>query len=81
MFLAIEVERFLRLEEFQRRMEKLVAEVKSSAPARGYGEILVAGEPEERIRAERLREGIPMDPGTWEALERLARETGVELEP
>ena len=81
MFLAVEVERFLPREEFQRRMEKLVAEIKSSAPARGYDEILVAGEPEERIRAERLREGIPMDPGTWEALERLARQAGIELGP
>ncbi len=81
MFLAIEVERFLPLEEFQQRMEKLVAEIKSSAPARGYDEVLVAGEPEQRIQEERSKEGIPVDPGTWEALARLARETGVELEP
>jgi len=81
MFLAIEVERFLPLEEFQQRMERLVAEVKSSAPARGYHEVLVAGEPEQRIEQERLRKGVPVDPGTWEALVRLAREAGVELEP
>src|SRR5712692_1396552 len=52
-FLAIDVARFMPLDEFHRRMQSLVAMVKSSPPAKGYDEVLVAGEPE--WRAEEAR--------------------------
>ena len=78
MFLAIDARRFASPEEFQSRMEHLVALVKSAAPADGYDEVLVAGEPERRIEAERLDRGIPMDDGTWNRLSQLAAELNVE---
>ena len=44
----------------------------------GFDEVLVAGEPERRIEAERLETGIPMDDGTWNRLSQLAAELNVE---
>ncbi len=79
MFLAIDAGRFLPLDELQHRMESLVAEVKETPPARGFDEVLVAGEPEWRVEAERLEHGIPIDAGTWSELTRLAAEFGVDL--
>jgi LDH2 family malate/lactate/ureidoglycolate dehydrogenase len=68
MFLAIDVARFMPLEEFTARMERLVALVKSAPPAPGYEEVLVAGDPEWRTEAERLSNGIPISAGNWETL-------------
>ena len=71
-FLAIEVSRFLPPEEFNARMEWLIAEVKSAAPAAGYDEVLVAGDPEWRAEEQRRRNGIPIAAGPWEELVRTA---------
>ncbi len=77
MFLAIDPNRFLAPGELQSRMEALVASLKSSAAASGYNEVLVAGDPEWRIESRRLREGIPLDPATWEMLRSLSTDAGL----
>ncbi len=76
-FLAIDVARFLPLDEFQSRMEHLVRTVKSTLPAQGYDEVLVAGDPEWRAEERRLRDGIPIEAGVWERLTSLAAQAGV----
>ncbi len=78
-FLAIDVTRFMRMEEFAARMRRLIEMMKSSAPASGYDEILVAGEPELRNEARRRREGIPLSEGVWKTLTDVAEslEVGV----
>jgi len=78
-FLAIELSRFLAPENFQARMEELVASIKSARPASGYDEVLVAGDPERRFEAERSSTGIPIDAGTWERLEAVAGELGIPM--
>jgi LDH2 family malate/lactate/ureidoglycolate dehydrogenase len=77
MFAAIDVSRFMPLEEFKRRVERLVGLVKSSAPARGEHEVLVAGEPEWRAADARRRDGIPLGDGTWETLVETGKRLGV----
>jgi len=76
-FVAIEVARFLPLEEFGRRMDHLIGLMKSAAPAEGFDEVLVAGEPEWRTEQIRRRDGIPIDPGVWSKLQDAARRLGV----
>lgn len=80
-FFAIDVRRFLPLEEFCRRLETWIAEVKSSRPAKGYEEVLVAGEPEWRTEDHRRRHGIPIMAGHWEPIVRLAGRLNVPLPP
>jgi LDH2 family malate/lactate/ureidoglycolate dehydrogenase len=77
-FVAIDAGRFMPAEEFHRRIEGLVQTVKSAAPAKGYGEVLVAGDPEWRAEAERRQNGIPLGDGTWEFLVEIAARLGVE---
>lgn len=78
MYLAIDVSRFMPLDVFQSRMEDLVREIKSAAPAQGYDEILVAGDPEKRFKERRCKEGIPIESALWKRLAELAEEYGVE---
>jgi LDH2 family malate/lactate/ureidoglycolate dehydrogenase len=68
MFLAIDIARFLPLDQFRMRMDHLIRTMKTTPPAKGYSEVLVAGDPESRMEQERRRNGIPVGPGTWKAL-------------
>jgi LDH2 family malate/lactate/ureidoglycolate dehydrogenase len=77
-FLAIDIERFMPLSEFEVRLKRFVADLKSAAPAEGYEEVLVAGEPEQRTEAARRREGIPIADEVWEALSKVGSELGVK---
>lgn len=78
-FIAIDVARFMPAEQFEARMRELVAMMKSSAPAKGYEEVLVAGEPEWRAEDERKRRGIPVSDGTWNDLVAIAGRHGVAV--
>lgn len=78
-FVAIDIARFMPVEEFNGRVAKLVAMMKSSAPATGYDEILVAGEPELRIERERRATGIPIPDGNWQTLVDAANRLGVAV--
>lgn len=80
-FVAIDAGRFMAAEEFPRRVEWLVNTVKSAAPATGYGEVMVAGDPEWRAEAERRQSGIPLGEGTWACLVDAAARLGVEPPP
>lgn len=76
-FLAIDPKRFLPSGEFEGRVGRLVDMVKASAPAAGFEEVLVAGEPEWRCEDVRRREGIPVPVKLWERLTAIAGELGV----
>lgn len=78
-FLAIDIARFMPVEEFTARMEKLVGIIKSTPAAPGYDEVLVAGDPEWRIEAQRLRDGVPIAEGNWENLCKAATSVGVAV--
>src|SRR6201999_2131418 len=60
-YLAIDIARFMPVEEFTARMEKLVTMMKSTPTAPGYDEVMVAGDPEWRTEAQRLRDGLPIE--------------------
>lgn len=74
-FIAIDVTRVQP--EFEDRIDWLIEHVKSAAPAQGFDEVLVANEPELRMERERLRTGIPIPDGTWEALVKGAARVGI----
>jgi LDH2 family malate/lactate/ureidoglycolate dehydrogenase len=78
-YLAIDVAHFLAVEEFGARMDKLIRMLKSTAPAKGFEEVLVANDPERRVEAQRSKTGIPIDDGTWDRLTRSAAELHVGL--
>jgi LDH2 family malate/lactate/ureidoglycolate dehydrogenase len=78
-FIGIDVARFVPLDEFNARMEKLVETVKSTPPAKDYEEVLVAGEPEWRMERQRRVAGIPIEPGTWKLLTGAAARLGVAI--
>jgi LDH2 family malate/lactate/ureidoglycolate dehydrogenase len=76
-FLAIDISRFMPVEEFRARVERLVENIKSTPTAAGYDEVMVAGDPEWRLEEQRRRDGVPLGAGTWEALLKAGERVGV----
>ena len=68
------------LAEFNRRMERLITEVKSVPLAEGFDEVFYPGELEDRASARTEGEGIDLPAGTLADLERLAGQVGEPLE-
>jgi LDH2 family malate/lactate/ureidoglycolate dehydrogenase len=76
LFIALDVAAFGDPDGFARRMEQLVAEVRSVPPAQGFDEVLYPGELEARAAREHLRAGLSLPGRTVEDLRRLAGTTG-----
>ena len=55
-----------------------LAFVKSARPRAEGAEVLLPGEPERRVRADRLREGITVDPTTWEQIMASGERVGLD---
>ncbi len=77
MFLAVDVSRFMPLDEFMERMQFIRETVTSSRPAAGFDEVMIAGDPEWRMEQARLRDGIPVSNGIWQQLSTLAARLNV----
>ena len=65
--------------DFRARAREYANYVKASRPVTPGAEVLVPGEPEARMRAERLARGVPLQRQTWDAIRAVARELGVAM--
>lgn len=77
-FGALDVAGFMPPDEFRRRMDELVAYLKSAPLQEGVEEILIPGEPEARKAAEYRAAGIPLAEDVLAAIGVVAEELGVE---
>ena len=76
--LAIRIEAFRPLEEYNRMVEEFVAQLKAAPRAPDCAEILLPGEPEWRCKAQRERDGIPLPEATWERVKETAKSLGLK---
>ena len=77
--LALKPDLFQPMDEIKTRMAHLAATVKESPRAAGVDDILLPGEPEARIEARRLREGIPYHAQDLAAVVNIARRSNIPL--
>ena len=75
--MAIDVAHFTPLATFVELMSGLGAHVKEPPYQPGVSEVLLPGEPERRTRAQRLRDGVPLDDETWKQTVEAAAALGV----
>jgi uncharacterized oxidoreductase len=64
-------------QDFVHKANEYAAYVKAARPTTPGGEVLVPGEPEARMRADRLANGIPLQLDTWNSIVATARSLGV----
>jgi LDH2 family malate/lactate/ureidoglycolate dehydrogenase len=78
-FIAIDIARFMPVEEFTARVEQLVHLMKSTPPRPATTRCWWPAIPEWRTEAERLRTGIPIEQGNWDLLVKTAARLEVAL--
>jgi len=74
----IDPDAFGERQAFEEEIDRFTAWVKASPPAPGVDEVMVPGDPERKARADRLANGIPIDPRTWEDLLATAELVGLD---
>ena len=79
LFVAMRRDLFVMAEEFDARMADFVARAKASPKAAGVDEILIPGEPEERVATIRRGTGIPITVDIVQELAAEAESAGVQL--
>ncbi len=76
---AIDIAAFMDPDEYKHSVDETVAALKTLTPAEGFDEILVPGERGDRVMVERSNDGIPLAPGTWDALSEAATQHGIDM--
>lgn len=66
-------------EHFDCEVSALDAFIRSCPTVPGTSEILLPGDPERRVLAKRMAEGVPFDEGNWKQLVDLAAKLGVRV--
>ena len=62
---------------FVSEVKAYVEFLKSSRPTETSGEVLIPGEKEKQVMAERLKSGLPLAPEAWEDIVNTARDSGM----
>lgn len=62
---------------FDGEISRYISYFKNTKPAAGVEAVLIPGEPEAKMRAERTKNGVPLPDDTWAAIVNTAREVGV----
>jgi LDH2 family malate/lactate/ureidoglycolate dehydrogenase/aryl carrier-like protein len=78
LFIAIDPELFLPIEDFRTRMDRLIEQTKTGTLAPDVKEILVPGETELKSREQNLREGVPLRLSAYQHLCRHAEKAGLQ---
>ena len=78
-FLAIDPTMFRETGGFEETVDQLIDDLHATAPIDPARPVMVAGEPENMLRAERARAGIPVPPGIREKIRDIAARSGAEF--
>ena len=76
---AVNIGTFTDVEGYKEHVDGLIDQIKALPPAEGFKEVLIPGEPEDRVQEERSKNGIPLPEGTVRNLRKVAERFGVNL--
>ena len=76
---AVDIGTFTDVDAYKREVDALIEGIKSLPRADGVDEIMVPGEPEDRVYQQRLANGIPLPPGTVDSLRAAAERFEIPL--
>jgi LDH2 family malate/lactate/ureidoglycolate dehydrogenase len=73
------IDAFRPKEEFKQHMDRWISRFREATPAKGHEKVLIPGDPEREIAAQRLKEGIPLLSAVVDDLQSLARRFEVDF--
>jgi L-2-hydroxycarboxylate dehydrogenase (NAD+) len=78
-FGAMRVDAFRPADDFKKHMDNWITRFRSAKTVAGQERVLIPGDPERESTAERLKNGIPLNPKVVEDLKELGKKLGVEF--
>ncbi|HTR30319.1 MAG TPA: Ldh family oxidoreductase [Puia sp.] len=78
-FGAMRIDAFRPAEDFKHHMDNWIRRFRAATPAPGHDRVLIPGDPEREMEAQRLDSGIPLLPAVIEELQALAIKMGAEF--
>jgi len=76
---AIRIDAFRPASEFKEHMDNWIQTFRNAEPALGQERVLIPGDPEREITADRLKNGIPLHEQVIDDLEELGKKFGVDF--
>ena len=78
-FGAMRIDAFRPADEFKQHMDNWIQRFRSAAPVAGQEQVLIPGDPEREMEAERIERGIPLLKPVIEDLQYLSEKFNIEL--
>ncbi|GGE42198.1 lactate dehydrogenase [Pullulanibacillus camelliae] len=79
LFFVIKPDLFVSMDEYKNRMDTFYSRLKNLPRAQGFDEIMMPGEPEERVAKERSEKGIPLSGEILSNLSEVAQQYHLEF--
>ncbi len=76
-FGAMEIEGFMDVNEFKKRIDDWIEVFRNTKPAKGTGGVLIPGDPEHNEESIRTKAGIPLLPAVIADLKDISKHTGI----
>jgi L-2-hydroxycarboxylate dehydrogenase (NAD+) len=76
---AMRIDAFRPADDFKYHMDKWIRRFRSATPAPGYDKVLIPGDPEREMEAQRFISGIPLVPSVVKDLKALAAKLDIEF--
>lgn len=80
-FGAMEIDGFMEVNEFKKRIDEWIAVMRNTKPAKGTDGVLIPGDPEHREEEIRKKEGIPLGEAVIKDLKAISNQTGIAFDP
>lgn len=77
--IVINIDYFININRYKDQVSSMIKRIKTLTPADNFEEVLVPGEREEKIYAERLKRGIPIPTSVIESMRRIASQVSVDF--
>jgi LDH2 family malate/lactate/ureidoglycolate dehydrogenase len=78
-FGAMRIDAFRPAEEFKHHMDKWIRRFRSSQPIDPQQPVLIPGDPERIMHAQRLHDGVPLMDTVWQDLNAVAEKFGIKV--
>lgn len=78
-FGAWEIDGFMEVDEFKKRIDEWVSVLRTTKPVKGKAAVLIPGDPERREEAIRKQNGIPLTKKVIEELKTISKQTEVSF--
>ncbi len=78
-FGAMRIDAFRPAEDFKQHMDNWISRFRNAKPAKGYEKVLIPGDPEREMEAERMKSGIPVVDSVVADLKTLEQKFGISF--